>query len=677
MNRRDSMRNPPPLGEAIVEDTMGLLSGWGDNIQSGLLSNFPWLGMDLISDRDAMGQSLLDTGVGIGSIAGPKRVKTTGKYVGAPNQVNSPQGLAKVRRDYINLVMDGIEGRDWYRLTDEFIGNTVPTGMDPRQLAEVLAVTSARTPVGSNLGHAIKAVNQHNVGMTPTTYPPMRAGGFPADMMPKAYRILEGETGVLSGQPKVGQYANNLLNEFDPLRPVNDIWQGRAFGYKDADGLPWSQGFTEQQHQFMDDNTQHILDKLNSEKAGGFTNWDTKTLQAAGWTGVRKADPKIPMGNEAKSYGDFANPYKVFHTGEQVPMRNAGHLGLMADQSALDRAAYSAEANWIDPDTGQDVLLDSLGMLTGTPTPYQGGFVGADGVMQFNPGVASQSLVGFDAINKMDYGPLPKGVKAFDKKGKTPVPTGNKRVDKASSDLVEADLALRGLLDVQEGSAAHATISPVKAGAQLGVDVTSKSGKPVTKAEFEQLSRIAGDNGFFAADRGNGTVAFINDQFSDLGAERYTQGGGLLGKQLKPNKQLGAALDKVKDKFGYNRVGRESFYIDFSDALKSQGKGKATQEMMSKLSRVRPAAENALGNPRVKQEVLNKISRDETWAKKTGDVTREDIQNLRKLISQPGSGKETYNRITKALKSGAIALPAVVLMIDGMPGVREGEDEAI
>ena len=647
---------------------MGLLSDWGNRIESGLLTAFPVLAE---SDPSQWANRLLEDGFGIGSIAGPKRVKTTGKYVGAPSQVNSPQGLAKVRRDYTDLVMEGIEGRDWYGQTNEFIRNTVPTAMDPQQLAEVLAVTSARTPVGSNLGHAIKAINQHNVGMTPTTHPPMRAGGFPADMMPKAYRMLEGETGVLSGQPKVGQYATNLLNEFDSKRPVNDIWQGRAFGYKNAEGLPWSDGFTEQQHQFMDDNTQYILDKLNREKAGGFTDWDTKNLQAAGWTGVRKADPKVPMGNEAKSYGDFANPYKVFHTGEQVPMHKAGHLGLMADQSAIDRAAYSAEANWIDPDTGQDVLLDSLGMLTGTPTPYQGGFVGADGMMQFNPGVASQSLVGFDAINKMDYGPLPKGVKAFDKKGKTPVTSGNKRVNKASSDLVEADLALRGLLDVQEGSAAHATISPVKAGAQLGVDVTSKSGKPVTKAEFEQLSKIAVDNGFFAADRGNGTVSFINDQYSDLGAERLVEGGGLLGKQLKPQKPLGKALNKLSDTFDSDRVGRESWYIDFSDALKSQGKGKATQKMMSKLSQVRPAAENALGNPRVKQEVLNKISRDETWAKKTGDVTREDIQNLRKLISQPGSGKETYNRIMKALKDGAIALPAVVLMIDGMPGAHD------
>jgi hypothetical protein len=421
----------------------------------------------------------------------------------------------------------------------------------------------------------------------------------------------------------------------------------------------------------MDDNTQNILNKLNRENAGGFNDWDTKNLQAAGWTGVRKRDPKVPMGNEAKSYGDFANPYKAYTTQEQIPMHKGGHLGLMAEQSAADRAAYSSEANWIDPTTGKDVLMDGFRRLTGTPTPYHGGFLDAEGLMQFNPGVASQSLIGFDSINKMDYGPLPKGVKAFDKKGKTPVPTGTKRVTKASSDLVEADLAIRGLMDFQEGAAANATISPMKAGAQLGVDVTTKSGKPATQEEFEQLSRIASDNGFFTADRGTGTVSFINDPYSDLGKERLVKGGGLLGKQLKSNKPLGAALDKVRDKFDRGRVAHESWYLDYSDALNNQGKGQATRDMMSKLSKVRPAAENALGSPRVKQEILNKISRDEKWAKKTGDVTRDDIQNLRKLMGEPGSGKETYSRIMKALKDGAIALPAVMLMIDGMPGAQD------
>jgi hypothetical protein len=60
------MRNPPPLGGAIVEDTMGLLSDWGNRIESGLLTAFPVLAE---SDPSQWANRLLEDGVGIGSIA--------------------------------------------------------------------------------------------------------------------------------------------------------------------------------------------------------------------------------------------------------------------------------------------------------------------------------------------------------------------------------------------------------------------------------------------------------------------------------------------------------------------------------------------------------------------------------------------------------------------------------
>jgi hypothetical protein len=330
----------------------------------------------------------------------------------------------------------------------------------------------------------------------------------------------------------------------------------------------------------------------------------------------------------------------AYHTAEQVPMRGAGHLGRLADDSELNRAAFSAEANWIDPRTGRDVLLEGFGVSSGTPSAYQGGFVGADNVMQFNPGQASPSI--------------------------------HPSFNREESDLVEAIAAIRGLVDAQEGSAVHATRGLLNSNPNmLGVDVSVTGGRPVTRDEFEKISRVADSHGFFAADRGNGTVSFMNNDYSKLGGARLKAGGGLLSQQMDPTMPLGKNLREFGDEFDAHRVDRESWYIDYSDAMKNQGKGQATRDMMSKLSKVRPAAENALGSPRVKQEILNKISRDEKWAKKTGDVTRDDIQNLRKLMNEPGSGKETYSRIMKALKDGAIALPAVMLMIDGMPGAQD------
>ena len=58
-----SQRNPPTLGEAFT----GLLGNWGDNIESGLLTSFPFLAEN---DPYKIGQSLLREGTGLGTIAG-------------------------------------------------------------------------------------------------------------------------------------------------------------------------------------------------------------------------------------------------------------------------------------------------------------------------------------------------------------------------------------------------------------------------------------------------------------------------------------------------------------------------------------------------------------------------------------------------------------------------------
>lgn len=60
-----SQRNPPTLGEAFT----GLLGNWGDNIEQGLLTSFPFLAEN---DPYKIGQELLREGAGVGSIAGVK-----------------------------------------------------------------------------------------------------------------------------------------------------------------------------------------------------------------------------------------------------------------------------------------------------------------------------------------------------------------------------------------------------------------------------------------------------------------------------------------------------------------------------------------------------------------------------------------------------------------------------
>jgi len=60
-----SQRNPPALGDALS----GLLGNWGDNIEQGLLTSFPFLAEN---DPYKIGQELLREGAGLGTIAGVK-----------------------------------------------------------------------------------------------------------------------------------------------------------------------------------------------------------------------------------------------------------------------------------------------------------------------------------------------------------------------------------------------------------------------------------------------------------------------------------------------------------------------------------------------------------------------------------------------------------------------------
>ena len=79
-----SQRNPPTLGEAFT----GLLGNWGDNIESGLLTAFPYLAEN---DPYKIGQGLLRDGVGVGSIAGVKAKTLNPHY----RDIKQPNGNDK------------------------------------------------------------------------------------------------------------------------------------------------------------------------------------------------------------------------------------------------------------------------------------------------------------------------------------------------------------------------------------------------------------------------------------------------------------------------------------------------------------------------------------------------------------------------------------------------------
>jgi hypothetical protein len=183
------------------------------------------------------------------------RVGTTGQYVGAPQGIDSPQKLAAMRANYMKDVNQGIAGRDWYDDASKWISEVAPENRS-QAIADAIGVSSQGTGVDSNLGFAVKGINQFAAGL------PVETGRFPSNQSPLIQNALAGIQQHLG--PKRQPFASNLSVEWNPSMaqyPVHDIWQGRAFGYKTPEGKPWDAGFSPQQHAFMDQQMVAIQDQ--------------------------------------------------------------------------------------------------------------------------------------------------------------------------------------------------------------------------------------------------------------------------------------------------------------------------------------------------------------------------------------------------------------------------------
>jgi hypothetical protein len=111
----------------------------------------------------------------------------------------------------------------------------------------------------------------------------------------------------------------------------------------------------------------------------------------------------------------------------------------------------------------------------------------------------------------------------------------------------------------------------------------------------------------------------------------------------------------------------DSNAIDYSDKwTQGVGSGAATRELLQHLN-VTPEIRGALNNNgMIAQKAADRLMRDEQWAAKWG-APREDIQNARRII---GEGPGWIDRLEAALKSGAIALPAVAALIGGAAALQ-------
>lgn len=336
-----------------------------------------------------------------------KRVGTTGQYVGAPRGLDSPQKLAALRRNMLNIAKQGEPGRFWYERSSQAILDAVNGDKEAAdKIAQAIAITSGgQTPVMANFEFAIQAYNQWLQGK------PIVTSRFPNQYGPKLQKVFDG--GSWEGR-KTNTFYNNVMVNIDPKRTQGvtvDMHMMRVFGFDTDNPSP-------QQYEFVENEVNRISEKL------GWTNYQT---QAAMWV-VQKAN------KEGKSVQEMSFDYKdaLENTLGQIswetkPSASSGHMAEIFDAPMEQQAEYHyTMSKALTGDDGVDLIAKEFGLLSPGSFDAPGVFEGV-----LSPGTQTYAL-------------MPKKYK-----GKTG------EVDEATLELVKMYAVTRGILLKQDGVGFH------------------------------------------------------------------------------------------------------------------------------------------------------------------------------------------------------------------------------
>jgi hypothetical protein len=387
--------------------------------------------------------------------------KAAGKRIaGAPQNVTTARQEAAKRKKYKATVEKGVQGALWYDDSGKAIMSHV--GEDPemaRKLGGNFAVTSASTGVKPNTGFAVKGHNQAMSG------DPVVTGRFPTAMGAQIEEIYDagGEASGLKRGPFEqqlavgGGYADPSI---DP-RAVHDIWDGRAWGYTDADGTPFSGSFTDAQHRWQDEQLRKVIPTLSKQPFP----WTTGRVQAAGWSGEKINAGEILPEEAAYSYADDLPRHYGQGSRETVFGSNTGIM------PELLNADYAVKKE-LD-DRVFDVLYDAqkrdrlglgFGALTGPAFKGPGIYEG------ISPGTQAQYALGANTIKK--------GEETDD------LPVG-KVIDPSSLNLMKAIEASYGLLTGQKAIAGNRFFADAPAASRNAAQLNI--GEPIDNERAQML----------------------------------------------------------------------------------------------------------------------------------------------------------------------------------------------
>jgi hypothetical protein len=385
----------------------------------------------------------------------------------------TPQRLGTMRKDYLSHMEAGAPGRDWYDQSSAAINRWTGGGMeDADKMANALAVTSSRTPVGPNLMYANKGWNQYLTG------DPVRTGGFPNVMGPQIDEAFTNPAASASGLKRSPFSAGLSVDWRGPEfanRATHDIHDMRAWGITDPNtGELWSKGVPNAAHRFLDEQADYVTSKANRENLAGFSDWTPYKSQAAAWISQKAKKEGKAIGDTAHDYSYFAPEYQGQIAREWQPSTRVPHLEELRNAPLETRQDFANALEQVNTGPqGIDRLARGMGALADTTIPNVGSYEGVT-----NPGFLSQINVGKKA-NPLTY--------------------ADQALDPASEQVLRSVSAAHGLLGVQDQVGYNYLTSKAMPGGPANqsnafrIDYGAPfSGQSLTN-EVENLSRLGVD----------------------------------------------------------------------------------------------------------------------------------------------------------------------------------------
>jgi hypothetical protein len=573
-----------------------------------------------------------------------------GHYVGAPPQVTNPAKLGSMRGKIDKAVERGAFGADWYERARGAISE-ISHG-DPKtadRLSAMLANYSPQATPDANFGWAIQQTNRaaHEGPAASALVPPKTKV-----QANKGAKIAAGEP--LDLGPKAGVYEQHINpNKADEamVRGVNDLWQGRVFGYppgKDASvgsGLAAKAGFSDAQHSFM--TGENLLAAERAKAKGLLPQVETPNVgnvQAASWVGQRynqllakekaaaakakeagkpfKAKTDAQLREKAsQSYDTVLDKYTGNETFETAPGRNVkGNMEGYHELPFEKKVDFAGDTRWSPP--GQaDPFYKALDMPA-RPTQEGLGQFGND----MNPNFTAKPVVSYTKGNAS--------------KGGMNVPDER---------MMQDVNRLRTVLDAQDSGGYHALRQ--SGGGKNAATV--RFPQPLDEAGTRNLYKQAEAAGLNLIDTGGGTFTVTGD-FGGMAARDFTKRMGAMQEPL-----AGARATPARFLPGHEGQGL------WSPQWGEEGAGAVTKDLLEGLHPNTIAKIDA--SPELREIIAGRAPVFEKAAQRAGiEPPRGDLQRLRQALGAEG----IQALMDRVAKDGYKGLPAIVpfLLADQMGG---------